>query len=100
MLSDRRPILLTNARIVTTDEVLDRTLVVRDGRIAELAPGASTSAGALDCGGDWLLPGLVELHTDNLERQFSPRVGVRWPADAAMLTHDAQIAAAGIRRTT
>ena len=89
-------LVLTNARIVTADEVLDGTLVVRDGRIVELATGRSASVGALDCGGDWLLPGLVELHTDNLERQFSPRVGVRWPADAAMLTHDAQIAAAGI----
>ena len=50
----------------------------------------------MDLGGDWLLPGLVELHTDNLERLFSPRAGVRWPADAAMLAHDAQVAAAGI----
>jgi alpha-D-ribose 1-methylphosphonate 5-triphosphate diphosphatase len=89
-------LVLTNVRIVTTDEVVDGTLVVRDGRVGEMAPGPSASAGALDCSGDWLLPGLVELHTDNLERLFTPRIGVRWPADAAMLTHDAQIAAAGI----
>src|SRR5689334_821829 len=89
-------LVLTNARIVTAEEVVDGTLVVRDGRIGEVASGPSASAGALDCGGDWLLPGLVELHTDNLERLFTPRIGVRWPADAAMLTHDAQIAAAGI----
>jgi alpha-D-ribose 1-methylphosphonate 5-triphosphate diphosphatase len=89
-------LVLTNVRIVTTDEVVDGTLVVRDGRVGDMAPGPSASAGALDCGGDWLLPGLVELHTDNLERLFAPRIGVRWPADAAMLTHDAQIAAAGI----
>lgn len=89
-------LVLTNARIVTADEVMHGTLVVRDGQIAEMATGAAVSAGAVDCAGDWLLPGLVELHTDNLERLFTPRVGVRWPADAAMLTHDAQIAAAGI----
>ncbi|MGD9510264.1 MAG: alpha-D-ribose 1-methylphosphonate 5-triphosphate diphosphatase, partial [Geminicoccaceae bacterium] len=85
-------LVLTNVRIVTTDEVVDGTLVVRDGRIAEIATGATDRAGGLDCRGDWLLPGLVELHTDNLERLFTPRVGVRWPADAAMLKHDAQIA--------
>jgi alpha-D-ribose 1-methylphosphonate 5-triphosphate diphosphatase len=89
-------LVLTNARIVTAEEVVDGTMVVRDGRIAELAPGRSTAGEVVDLGGDWLLPGLVELHTDNLERAFSPRLGVRWPADAAMLTHDAQIAAAGI----
>lgn len=87
---------LTNARIVTAEEVVDGTLVMRDGLIAEVAPGPSRAPGAIDLDGDWLLPGLVELHTDNLERAFSPRMGVRWPADAAMLTHDSQVAAAGI----
>lgn len=85
-----------NARIVTGDSVVKGALVARGGRIAAVDPGTSQVAGAVDLEGDWLLPGLVELHTDNLERLFSPRPGVRWPADAAMLTHDAQVATAGI----
>src|SRR3954464_1179676 len=89
-------LVLTNARIVAVDAVIAGTLVVRGGKVAEIAAGPSRLPDAVDVGGDWLLPGLVELHTDNLERQFSPRVGVRWPADAAMLAHDAQVAAAGI----
>ncbi len=52
--------------------------------------------GALDLEGDFLLPGLVELHTDNLEKHVAPRPGVRWPMPAAVLAHDAQIAGAGI----
>lgn len=90
------PLVLANARVVTAASVVEGSLVASDGRIAAIEPGAGAVAGAIDCGGDWLLPGLVELHTDNLERQFTPRPGVRWPADAAMLTHDAQVAAAGI----
>jgi alpha-D-ribose 1-methylphosphonate 5-triphosphate diphosphatase len=89
-------LVLTNARIVTAEEVVDGTMVARDGVIAEIAPGRSRVPGAVDLARDWLLPGLIELHTDNLERAFSPRLGVRWPADAAMLTHDSQVAAAGI----
>jgi alpha-D-ribose 1-methylphosphonate 5-triphosphate diphosphatase len=89
-------LVLTNARIVTEASVALGSLVVRDGRIEAVEEGGRAAAGALDLEGDWLLPGLVELHTDNLERLFSPRPGVRWPADAAMLTHDAQVAAAGI----
>lgn len=85
-----------NARIVTGDSVVKGALVARGGRIAAVEPGATQVARAIDLEGDWLLPGLVELHTDNLERLFSPRPGVRWPADAAMLTHDAQVATAGI----
>ncbi len=89
-------LVLTNARIVTADAVIAGTLVVRGGRIAEVDLEGSRGAGAVDLGGDWLLPGLIELHTDNLERGFAPRLGVRWPADAAMLNHDSQVAAAGI----
>ena len=89
-------LVLTNARIVAADRVVMGTLVSRGGRIVELAEEPSRLATAVDLGGDWLLPGLVELHTDNLERAFAPRIGVRWPADAAMLNHDSQVAAAGI----
>ena len=46
--------------------------------------------------GDFLIPGLVELHTDHLEGHFSPRPGVRWNALAAVQAHDAQIATSGI----
>ena len=50
----------------------------------------------IDLDGDYLVPGLVELHTDNLEKHFAPRPGVNWPAVPAVLAHDTQIAAAGI----
>ena len=47
-------------------------------------------------GGDYLAPGLVELHTDNLERHIRPRPGVDWPHAAAILAHDAELAGCGI----
>ncbi len=53
-------------------------------------------AGALDCEGDYLIPGLVELHTDHLERELTPRKGVEWPALSALLSHDAKLASCGI----
>jgi alpha-D-ribose 1-methylphosphonate 5-triphosphate diphosphatase len=86
----------TNARVVTADRVLAGTVVVRDGTIADVEPGRSAAPGALDCEGDVLIPGLVELHTDNLEKHFAPRPGVRWPNRAAVLGHDAQIVGSGI----
>lgn len=86
----------TNATLVLEDSTLDGTLVIRDGRIAEIQPGRSNVAGAIDCDGDLLLPGLVELHTDHLERHVMPRPGVYWPAASAVLAHDAQVASAGI----
>jgi alpha-D-ribose 1-methylphosphonate 5-triphosphate diphosphatase len=88
--------ILTNARIVLADRVIHGTVVVRDGCIAVVAEGRSGAPGAIDCGGDYVVPGLIELHTDNLEKHFTPRPGVRWPKAAAMMAHDAQMAAAGI----
>ncbi len=89
--------ILTNARIVLPDRVISGTLTVRDGRIHAVDEGFSSSLAALDMAGDLLLPGLVELHTDNLEKQLLPRPGVLWPsARAALLAHDAQLVAAGI----
>ncbi|SKA27103.1 alpha-D-ribose 1-methylphosphonate 5-triphosphate diphosphatase [Enhydrobacter aerosaccus] len=88
--------IFTNGRIVTADREFDGTVVVRDGQIAELDEGRSQVAGAVDLEGDYLLPGFVELHTDNLEKHFAPRPGVKWPSVPALMAHDTQITAAGI----
>ena len=88
--------ILSNAQLVTADRVFYGTVVLRDGLIADVAEGPSRLPQALDLNGDYLLPGLVELHTDNLERHMTPRPGVDWPSVPAVLSHDAQIIAAGI----
>lgn len=89
--------ILTNARIVLADRVLDRgTLVLAGEDVKSVASDLSNSRCARDLDGDYVLPGFVELHTDNLEKHFSPRPGVKWPALDAVLAHDAQIATAGV----
>ncbi len=66
------------------------------GMITGVEETAAVPAGARDCAGDFVLPGLVELHTDNLERHIQPRPKVAWPHDAAIIAHDAELAATGI----
>ena len=88
--------ILTNANIVLADEIIAGTIQVKDGRIADVAARSSTLPRAEDMGGDYLMPGLVELHTDNLEKHMAPRPKTDWPATAALLAHDGQLAAAGI----
>ncbi len=87
---------LSNARVVSAERVFVGSVLLRDGLIAAVDEGRSHLAGAEDLGGDYLLPGLVELHTDNLEKHMTPRPGVDWPSASAVLAHDAQIVAAGI----
>jgi alpha-D-ribose 1-methylphosphonate 5-triphosphate diphosphatase len=88
--------ILTHARVVTAEQEFVGTVVLRDGLIAQVEEGVSGLPQAISLGGDYLLPGLVELHTDNLEKYMSPRPGVDWPSASAVLTHDAQIVSAGI----
>ena len=88
--------LITNARIVTAGETFIGSVVIDKGRIARFDSGLTSVPGAEDWEGDYLIAGLVELHTDNLEKHLEPRPGVRWPAISALLTHDAQISTAGI----
>ncbi len=87
---------LTNARIVLDNGVLHGTLIARNGLIRLVEEGSTQAPGAIDCEGDYVVPGLIELHTDNLEKHLMPRAGVIWPSIPAVLTHDAQIVAAGI----
>lgn len=88
--------ILTNAILVLPEDALHGTLVIRGGRIAEIQPGRSHAATARDLEGDHLIPGVVDVHTDNLERQVQPRQNARWPSRSAMIAHDAQCAAAGV----
>lgn len=85
---------LTNARIVLEDRILTGSVLIRDGLIADINEGPSSAGEDLE--GDFLLPGLVELHTDHLETHYSPRPGVRWDVMSAIQAHDAQIATSGI----
>ena len=89
-------LLLDNARLVLPDTIVHGHLRIADGAIAQIGEGRIAHAAAIDCDGDYLLPGLVELHTDNLEKHLLPRPGAHWPAAAALRAHDAQLLAAGI----
>ncbi len=88
--------ILANATLVLPEETITGSIVVRDGHIVDMAPGASVPTGAEDCDGDFVAPGLVELHTDNLERHMKPRPKVDWPHQAAIVAHDAELASVGI----
>lgn len=82
--------------IVTPEGTIRGEVVVRDGIVAAVDARPGPAAGAEDWGTDWLVPGLVDIHTDNLERHYQPRPGALWDAYGAALAHDGQCASAGI----
>ncbi len=90
------PIVFKNARMVLPDEVQTGSLSVEAGRIAGFGSSNSSLPHAIDLEGDYLMPGFIEVHTDNFERHLMPRPKVQWAEMPALLAHDAEIAAAGI----
>jgi alpha-D-ribose 1-methylphosphonate 5-triphosphate diphosphatase len=85
-----------NARIVLADRVIENGYAVVDnGAIAELGEARAPERG-VDFAGDLLLPGLIELHTDQIEAHYMPRPKVRWDLTAAVISYDAQMATSGI----
>jgi alpha-D-ribose 1-methylphosphonate 5-triphosphate diphosphatase len=82
--------------VIAAGEVFAGSVRLTGGAIAAVDRGRSGLAAAEDCEGDYLLPGLVEIHTDDLERHLGPRPGVRWPSLAAAVAHDSQVVSAGI----
>ena len=84
----------TNYRLLLPTEEILGTLVIKNGTIADIQPGIVSQG--QNGNGDYLLPGLIELHTDNLEKCISPRPGVRWNLDAAAVNHDRDLISSGI----
>lgn len=93
-------IVFANARLALPDRMTTGALRVREGRIEAIEEGPLGEAAAgrdvVDCEGDVLCPGLIELHTDNLEKHLEPRPGAHWPAPQAIMAHDAELAGVGV----
>lgn len=87
---------LANAQLVMADQVITGTVTIESGVISDIIEGDQVPEGATDCAGDFVTPGLVELHTDNVERHIEPRPGVDWPHLPALIAHDAELASTGI----
>lgn len=96
MINSSDEIILTNTNIILSNEIIYGSVKIRDGCISEIDDQPTSIKNSIDLEGDFLLPGLIELHTDNLERHCVPRPSVLWPFRSAVIAHDAEIASAGI----
>jgi len=94
------PAYLTHARIVLPDGVLsDSALLIENGLITAIEPDAAAVPRAtqvIDLRGQTLMPGLIDLHCDAIEKEAEPRSRVMFPLDFAVVQVDRRNAAAGI----
>lgn len=88
---------LTGARVVLKTEVIeDATILIEDDVIAAINPSSGNGAEIIDLKGQTLIPGMIDLHCDALEKEVEPRPNVHFPLDFASAQADKRNAAAGV----
>lgn len=88
-------LILTNARIVLPDRAIEGSVVVEEDRIAEIVAGRHYADG-IDLHGQWLIPGVIDLHTDYLEKEINPRPKTGFPLPVAFHMMDQRALACGM----
>lgn len=83
-----------NALVVLEDSVEDTTVQIEDGQIASI--GQQVNGIEYNCCGDYLMPGIIDLHTDNLEKHYFPRPEIDWNPLSASIVHDGLCSAVGV----
>lgn len=87
--------IITNAHIITPESDFDGSVVVEEGRIAAVERGTFYPEG-YDAGGQWLIPGIVDIHTDYLEKELRPRPSAEFPIEMAFHMMDQRALASGL----
>lgn len=97
-----RNLLIKNARITTPDEILEQaSLEVVDGIIKNISTHYSSASENLfqtiiDAQGSYVLPGIIDIHTDAIEKEISPRPGANFPIEIAFRELERRMSGCGI----
>jgi alpha-D-ribose 1-methylphosphonate 5-triphosphate diphosphatase len=86
--------ILTNARIVLPEGEVHGTLILEAGRIAAILPRRIPDG--IDLHGAFLIPGIIDIHTDYLEREIAPRATARIPIELALHMVDLRALSCGL----
>lgn len=92
-------LVVENGRVITPEEVIDGSVCIEDGRIAAVKENVSAGADAdrrIDADGQYVLPGLIDLHGDDIEHHLFPRSGSRVDPKMALAAADRANLAAGV----
>jgi len=88
---------LINARLILADKILDNaSLVIENGKISAINPEVAPDISPIDCANRYVMPGMIDLHADALEKEIEPRPNVHFPLAFAIAQVDKRNAAAGI----
>lgn len=94
-------LILRGGFIVQPEGVYKADLTIEDGAIAAVHTGTDSAPAnptdlIIDAEGAWVLPGLVDIHCDAIEKEVEPRPNTLFPMDMAFLQFERKLAGHGI----
>ena len=87
--------ILSNAHIVLPLRTIHGSVVIEDDRIADVSAIRHYGEG-LDLGGQFLIPGVIDIHTDYMEKELNPRPSTNFPLAMAFHFMDVRAIACGL----
>jgi alpha-D-ribose 1-methylphosphonate 5-triphosphate diphosphatase len=92
---------IIDANIVTPQEVIRGVLRVENGIIVEIIPQnaynpAKYQVEEIDANGNLLLPGIIDIHTDAIDKEIMPRKSADFPIDIAFRELERRMSGCGI----
>jgi alpha-D-ribose 1-methylphosphonate 5-triphosphate diphosphatase len=87
---------VVGGRLVTPDAVIDGSVRIEGDQIAEVGDSDTDADTVIDADGRLVLPGLIDVHGDDIERHLHPRSGARMGTSMALASADRANVAAGI----
>lgn len=91
----KEELVITNARVVLPKRVVEGSVVVKDGLITAVENGGYYPDG-YDARGHWLIPGVIDIHTDYIEKELHPRPSASFPIELAFHMMDMRALASGL----
>lgn len=91
------PVAYVGADVLLPEGIVeDTSVLIEDGVIAAVGAPLPPAAREVRVAGNLLLPGIVDLHGDAVERSLCPRPGVHLPLPMALRENDAALITNGI----
>lgn len=100
MQSTEESLIVENGSLILPDRIVEGgCLLVENGRIKEAGSRVNNprqDVRRIDASGCLVIPGLIDLHSDALERELEPRPNAFFPTEMVLLELDRKLAAVGI----
>lgn len=91
---------IRGGQVVLPDGAVTADVTIANGRIEAIVPAGAgektDEARTLDAAGAWVLPGLIDIHCDTIEKEVEPRPNALFPLNLAFLQFERKLALHGI----